>query len=152
MMLNNFVIDFFPVYRTAFEIRTLTPNFAARWRLEGESAGHFSDDEGGKKHVSEESVKELEKIIKENQAKWHKEYGLDDDSYSEMDFADNQTPISFDTSFNPDNNTNQTAEASKTADEAMKEDNDVTFFSPVEESVTPIIEDEFKTQGKRRHN
>ncbi|GBM39313.1 hypothetical protein AVEN_171392-1 [Araneus ventricosus] len=32
MMLNNFVIDFSPVYSTIFEIRTLTPNFADRWR------------------------------------------------------------------------------------------------------------------------
>ncbi|GBM74204.1 hypothetical protein AVEN_203405-1 [Araneus ventricosus] len=31
MMLNNFVIDFFPVIPTVFEIRTLTPNFATRW-------------------------------------------------------------------------------------------------------------------------
>ncbi|GBN74735.1 hypothetical protein AVEN_261084-1 [Araneus ventricosus] len=32
MMLNNFVMDIFPVFCTVFEIRTLTPNFAARWR------------------------------------------------------------------------------------------------------------------------
>ncbi|GBN02182.1 hypothetical protein AVEN_173491-1 [Araneus ventricosus] len=30
MMLKNFVIDFFPVFRTVFEIRTLTTNFAFR--------------------------------------------------------------------------------------------------------------------------
>ncbi|GBN62690.1 hypothetical protein AVEN_159743-1 [Araneus ventricosus] len=31
MMLNNFIIDFFPVFRTGFEIRTLTANLATRW-------------------------------------------------------------------------------------------------------------------------
>ena len=31
MMLNKFVIDFFPVTHTIFEIKTLTRNFAARW-------------------------------------------------------------------------------------------------------------------------
>ena len=32
MMLNKFVIDFFLVCRTIFEIKTLVQNFAARWR------------------------------------------------------------------------------------------------------------------------
>ena len=31
MMLNKFVIDFFPVTQTIFEIKMLTLNFAARW-------------------------------------------------------------------------------------------------------------------------
>ena len=31
MMLNNFMIDFFPVSCTVFEIKTVTPNFATRW-------------------------------------------------------------------------------------------------------------------------
>ena len=31
MMLNNFIIDFFPVSCTVFEIKTVTPNLATRW-------------------------------------------------------------------------------------------------------------------------
>ena len=45
MMLNNFVIDFFPIPYTAFEIKTLTQNFAARWRCKGfhcVARGHFT--------------------------------------------------------------------------------------------------------------
>ncbi|GBN77546.1 hypothetical protein AVEN_51184-1 [Araneus ventricosus] len=96
---------------------------------------------------AQERLTELETNIKENQDKWLKEYGLDDDCDNEMDFAANQPPISFDISFNPGNNTNQTAEETEMADETTKEDNDAAFCSLVEESVTPIIEEEFKTQG-----
>ena len=34
MMLNNFIIDFFPVSCTVFEIKTVTPNLATRWRCQ----------------------------------------------------------------------------------------------------------------------
>ncbi|GBM06910.1 hypothetical protein AVEN_147848-1 [Araneus ventricosus] len=97
---------------------------------------------------AQERLKELETILKEDQDRWLKEYGM----IVITDFADNQPPISFDISFNPGNNTNQTEEATEMADETMKEDNEVAFCSPVEESVTPIIEEEFKTQGKRRRS
>ena len=46
MMLNNFVIDFFLVSCTVFEIKTLTQNFTARWRCKWfhcvVAHGHFT--------------------------------------------------------------------------------------------------------------
>ncbi|GBO03816.1 hypothetical protein AVEN_90448-1 [Araneus ventricosus] len=64
----------------------------------------------------------------------------------------NQPPISLDISLNSVNNTNQSAEATEMTDELMKEDNDVSIFSPGEDSGTPINEEVFKTQGKRRRS
>ena len=34
MMLNNFIIDFFPVSCTVFEVKIVTPNLATRWRCQ----------------------------------------------------------------------------------------------------------------------
>ena len=45
MMLNNFDNDFFPLSCTVFELKTLTQNFAARWRCKGfhcVAHGHFT--------------------------------------------------------------------------------------------------------------
>ena len=45
MILNKFVIDFFPVSRTVFEIKTLIQNFSARWsckRFHCVAQSHFN--------------------------------------------------------------------------------------------------------------
>ncbi|GBO00702.1 hypothetical protein AVEN_14110-1 [Araneus ventricosus] len=100
----------------------------------------------------QERLKELERNIKEDQDRWLKEYEEDVDDEIEMDYADRQTPISFDVSVITCNNTDQTTGTTTISDEITKENSGVASCLPIEENTTPILEEEFKTQGRRRRS
>ncbi|GBM82507.1 hypothetical protein AVEN_91336-1, partial [Araneus ventricosus] len=103
---------------------------------------------------AQERLKELEITIKEDQARWFKENGLEDedDDEIEIDLIDGKTPISFDVSFNTGNNKDRTEEATTTSEEIMQENSGVDSGAPSVESTAPILEEEFKIQGKRRRS
>ncbi|GBM19886.1 hypothetical protein AVEN_186156-1 [Araneus ventricosus] len=103
---------------------------------------------------AQERLQELEKTIKDDQARWFKESGLEDEDDDEikMDLVDSQTPISFDVSFITGNSIAQTKGTTTISEEILHENSGVASVSPVVEITTPTFEDEFKTQGKRRRS
>ncbi|GBN63385.1 hypothetical protein AVEN_223873-1 [Araneus ventricosus] len=101
---------------------------------------------------AQERLKELEITIKEDQARWFKENGPEDEDDDEIELIDRKTPNSFDVSFITGNNNDRTEEATTMSEEIMQENSGVASGAPIEESTAPILEEEFKTQGKRRRS